>query len=106
MRFCVFNALCKSFGACLMRDDGPSPAARVHNNQIFDVNGEDHGGDNSEGDSKGSNGGRGYEDDGNDDSSNGGGDGGDGAKRQTMTPNGDKHNNQILSQHQRQGTWW
>ena len=24
----------------------------------------------------------------------------------TMTPNGDKHNNQILSRHQRQGTWW
>jgi len=24
----------------------------------------------------------------------------------TMAPNGDKHNNQILSQHQRRGTWW
>jgi hypothetical protein len=24
----------------------------------------------------------------------------------TMTPNGDKHNNHILSQHQRRGTWW
>ena len=24
----------------------------------------------------------------------------------TMVPNGDKHNNQILSQHQRRGTWW
>ena len=24
----------------------------------------------------------------------------------TMTPNGDKHNNQILSQHQWRGTWW
>jgi len=23
-----------------------------------------------------------------------------------MSPNGDKHNNQILSRHQRQGTWW
>ncbi len=24
----------------------------------------------------------------------------------TMTPNSDKHNNQILSRHQRRGTWW
>ncbi len=24
----------------------------------------------------------------------------------TKTPNGDKHNNQILSQHQRCGPWW
>ena len=23
-----------------------------------------------------------------------------------MTPNGDKHNNQILSRHQQQGMWW
>jgi len=23
-----------------------------------------------------------------------------------MTPNGDKHNNQILSRHQQRGTWW
>ena len=24
----------------------------------------------------------------------------------TMAPNSNKHNNQILSQHQRRGTWW
>jgi hypothetical protein len=30
MRFRVFHALCKRFGACLVGDDGPPPAARVH----------------------------------------------------------------------------
>ena len=33
--FRVFDALCKRFGACLVGDDGPPPAARVHNNQIL-----------------------------------------------------------------------
>ena len=47
-------------------DDGPPPTARVHNNQLLsNFNGEERGGDDSEGDDecgKG-NGGRGYEDD-------------------------------------------
>jgi hypothetical protein len=69
MRFCVFDALCKRFGACLVGDDGPPPAARVHNNQILSPhNSEDRGGDDSEGDNEGGkgDGGRGYKDDGND----------------------------------------
>ena len=61
-------------------DDGPPPAARVHNNQILgNINGKECGGNDSEG-----NGGRGYKDNGG--NSDDGGDGGDGggndAKRQ------------------------
>ena len=51
-----------------MGDDGPPPAARVHNNQILSHS-EDHGGDDSEGNDegvKGVDGGRCYEDDGDD----------------------------------------
>ena len=35
MHFCVFDALCKRFRACLVGDDGPPLAVRVHNNQIL-----------------------------------------------------------------------
>ena len=35
MWFHMFDALCKKFGACLVGDNGPPPAVRVHNNQIL-----------------------------------------------------------------------
>jgi len=35
MRFRVFDALCKRFRACLVGDDCPPLAVRVHNNQIL-----------------------------------------------------------------------
>ena len=138
MRCRVFDALCNRFGACLVGDDGPPPAVRVHNNQKADMNGQDRGGDGSKGDEEDGkgDGGRGYEDDGD----NGDDDGGDSSsiRRQTQqlnvvvttarattktaratvagatrttaakaatattattaaAPNGDKHNNQILT---------
>ena len=31
----VYDALCKRFEACLVGDDGPTPAVRVQNNQIL-----------------------------------------------------------------------
>ena len=34
MRFHVFDALCKRFGACLVGDDGPPPAARAQQSNI------------------------------------------------------------------------
>jgi hypothetical protein len=82
MRFCVFNALCKRFGACLVGDDRPNPAARVHNS-----------GDDSKGDNEGGkdDGGRGYEDDGNDgddgDDDGSNGDDDDAKWRQTQQSN-------------------
>jgi hypothetical protein len=74
MQFHVFDALCKRFGTCLVGDDGPPPAVRVHNNQKADMNGQDRGGDDSKGDDEDGkgDGGRGYEDDGGDGDDNGG----------------------------------